>query len=101
RPSSLLLSAAPVPSYAPDYSAYVIRAARIMRFLAEEARRPPEEVQEFEQDALKATEALNQKLWNAGRHRFLPAPAMDGDADPIHADALDSLLPLMAGQSAL
>jgi hypothetical protein len=88
---------------APDYSAYVIRAAKIMRAMAERVGRPDEEIQDYLRDADEATKALDSALWDPARGSYTARPAAGAESPaalvgtPASADTLQSLLPLIAG----
>ena len=83
-------------AYTPEYSAFVIRAAKIMRLMAEATRQKPEELQRFESDAKNAARALNEKLWNAEAGSYGGRNA-DGTVPEI-AQTAGSLLPLIASE---
>jgi hypothetical protein len=102
--------------YAPDYSAYVIRSARILRQMAEQLRRPKEELDGYERDATEATRALNATLWDGkyGIYGSRPAETAGNrkqatgnreiptsSPQPPAPYTLASLLPLIAGTGAL
>ena len=85
---------------APDYAAYLIASARIMRALAELTDQPAEEIHEYVQDALEIIRALNTTLWDADRKVYAPRPQGDKPQPFAHTDTLAGLLPLMAGAGA-
>lgn len=89
--------------FSPDYTAYVVRAARLMRQLAEHARQPEAEQHGYEQDAENAARALNATLWDAKRSVYTtqPVSAAVKDAPPPPANSLLEALPLVAGADAL
>ncbi len=84
--------------YAPDYSAYVIRAAKILRRIADALGQHAADVQSYDKDIAEATRALNTTLWDAGRVLYVPKAADPADAAKAAALAsLTDLLPLIAG----
>jgi hypothetical protein len=90
----------PIPYMAPDYAAYVIRAARIMQAIAAANDVPAEETRQYAIDAYKTAQSLNATLWNDVRKMYVPAPlpgtaALDGREG--RSDTLAGLLPLIAG----
>ncbi len=85
---------------APDYAAYLIASARIMRALAELTDQPAEEIHEYVQDAVEIIRALNTTLWDADRKVYAPRPQGAKPQPFSHADTLAGLLPLMAGAGA-
>ncbi|HZP81726.1 MAG TPA: trehalase family glycosidase [Chthonomonadaceae bacterium] len=91
----------PPQTCAPEYSAYVIRAAQLLRFMAEETGQSVTEPQEYTRDITEATRALNSSLWEAGRGLYLPKPVADASAAPTDSVTLSSLLPLLAGPGAI
>ena len=90
----------PSRAYAPDYSAYVIRAAKILRLMAEETRQSAAEMLQYGRDINAATAALNDTLWDA-KHDTYAAKAVNGIPIPEKEDAEISLLPLIAGNGAI
>jgi hypothetical protein len=108
---------------APDYSAYVIRSARILRQMAEQLRRPKEELEGYERDATETARALNAALWDGEHGIYVSRPAdtagngqqamgnrqqATGNSEtptssPLRPApyTLASLLPLIAGTGAL
>ena len=87
--------------FAPDYSAYVVRAAKIMRTLAEQARRDAKEIAGYEADARAAASALDATLWDATRGQFIARPVRAGDEAASVPDSLNGLLPLIMGGDSL
>lgn len=93
--------------YAPDYSAYVIRAAKILRLMAEQTRQPAGEISGYEHDGAEAARALNTTLWDSTRRLYLSKAASSANAASTEASAADApgtssgLLPLLAGADAL
>ncbi len=85
-----------LPLYSPDYSAYVIRAAKIMKLMAEATRQKPEEMQRFDSDANNAARAMNDSLWNAELGGYIGKSA-DGKGADI-GGTMGSLLPLIASE---
>ncbi len=84
--------------YAPDYSAYVIRAAKLLRLMAAQSGQSVTETQQYTQDIAEATRALNG-LWDAQHSRYAPQAVSGGTEEA--PDTLRSLLPLIAGVDAL
>lgn len=91
---------------APDYAAYVIRSAQIMRLLALETQRPADEVQSYADDAGKAAQALTTTLWDATQKRFhsllLPevrTAALTADTPTTAPFTASDLLPLLVGNA--
>jgi len=82
--------------YAPDFSAYVIRSAKILRQMAEELGMPPDETRNYARDVEEATRALNANLWDAQRGVYVPKPILEGMPSGA-PDTLAGLLPLIAG----
>jgi hypothetical protein len=78
----------------PDYSAYVIRSANLLRSLATMAARPAEEIAGYTHDIEEAARALNDRLWNEKQGLYTPA-------EPLKTDTVADLLPLIAGMEAL
>jgi hypothetical protein len=74
----------------PDYIAYMIRSARLLRSMATQAMRPTVEIQAYTDDIEQATRYLNERLWDANRGLYAPAK-------PLAADTVADLLPLIAG----
>ena len=92
--------AMPVLYAAPDYAAYVIRAARILQAIATITDVPVGETRQYAIDAYKTAQALNATLWDAERKMYVPAPlSKSGDIDGRsgRSDTLAGLLPLIAG----
>lgn len=90
----------PSRAYAPDYSAYVIRAAKILRLMAEETQQSAAEMLRYGRDINAATIALNDTLWDA-KHDTYAAKAVNGVPTPEKDDAAISLLPLIAGSASV
>ncbi len=88
--------------YSPDYSAYVIRAAKILRRIATILGRPAAEIQDYTRDITEATRALNATLWDAGHGLYVSRSAASaGAAAKPEPARLNDLLPLLAGSEAL
>ena len=87
-------------AYAPDYSAYVIRAAKIMRLMAEETRQSAAEMLQYGRDIAAAATALNDTLWDA-KHDTYAVKAVNGVPRTERDDAQTGLLPLIAGNAAI
>ena len=87
-------------AFAPDYSAYVIRAAKILRLMAEETQQPDADASQYKRDIVAATSALNETLWD-DLHDTYAAKAVDGMPISEKDDAEASLLPLIAGSGAV
>ncbi len=85
-----------MPLYSPDYSAYVVRAAKIMRMMAEATRQKPEETLRFDQDANNAARAMNAALWSAEQGGYT-GKSDDGKSADI-GNTIASLLPLIASE---
>ncbi len=93
--------AAPPPrAYAPDYSAYVIRAAKILRLMAYETSQPAADLLQYGQDITAATAAMNDTLWDAKRDTYA-AKSTDGTPRTEKDDAQTELMPLIAGGGAV
>lgn len=82
--------------YSPDYSAYVIRAAKIMRAMADATRQRTEELIRFDQDANSAARAMNAALWNAERGGYIGKSSSEKGAEI--GNTVASLLPLIASE---
>lgn len=82
----------------PDYSAYVIRSAQLLRMIAAEVRAPAEEQAAWEKDIAEASRAMNDALWSPQRTIFVPRPAMAGGPDSA-PDTLAGLLPFITGSA--
>jgi hypothetical protein len=78
----------------PDYIAYVIRSARLLRALAVQINRPAPEIQGYTDDIAQATQALNNRLWDARSGVYSPGK-------PLVSDTVADLLPLIGGADAL
>ena len=87
-------------AYAPDYSAYVIRAAKILRLMAEETKQPAAEMLQYGRDINAASAAMNDTLWDALRDTYA-AKSVRGIPTPEKDDAEIGLLPLIAGGASL
>lgn len=87
--------------YSADYSAFVIRSARIMQRMATVLEHSPNELIGFAQDAEEAAKAMNSTLWDPARESYLSRPVAPPDAAAVPADELTGLLPLAAGSDAL
>ena len=83
-------------AFAPDYSAYVIRAAKILRLMAEETQQPESDTAQYKRDIVAATSALNETLWD-DLHDTYAAKAVNGMPLSEKDDAEIGLLPLIAG----
>lgn len=95
-----------VPLAAPDYSAYVIRSARLMQAISQITNAPLEERRQYVLDVISTSNALNLELWDAKQSRYLLRPLPGAAATPPPAgtianappvDTLTGLLPLIAG----
>ena len=84
-------------AYAPDYSAYVIRSAKILRRMAEEIQQPAAETQQYGREIAAATEAMNRFLWDDLRDSYGSKRATG--TPPESATGLAALLPLIAGDA--
>ncbi len=88
-------------SYSPDYSAFVIRSARILQRMATVLEHSPNELVGYSRDAEEATQAMNTALWDMSHETYVSRPVAPADAAPIASDELTSLLPLAAGSDTL
>jgi len=85
--------------FAPDYAAYVIRAAHLLERMAEDLHQPPSEIVGYLQDREAATKALNADLRDPVRGLYGDRPVSGGPAEA--SGALAGLLPLIAGADAI
>ncbi|MCW3052125.1 MAG: alpha-glucosidase, partial [Chthonomonadales bacterium] len=87
--------------YSPDYSAFVIRSARILQRMATVLEHPANELLAYSQDAEAAAQALNTTLWDSMHETYVSRSVATADAAPIASDELTSLLPLATGSDTL
>jgi hypothetical protein len=87
--------------YSPDYSAFVIRSARILQRMATVLEHSPNEMLGYAHDAEEATQTLNSTLWDAKRGSYVSRPVAPSDAASVPIDELTGLLPLATGSDAL
>ena len=88
--------------YSPDYSAFVIRSARILQRMATVLERSPSELAGYAQDAEDAARAMNAALWDDARNSYTSRPVSPApNASPVLNDELTDLLPLLGGSDAL
>jgi hypothetical protein len=92
--ASVATANGPADATTPDYIAYVIRAARLLRALAQQVNRPAAEIQSYTDDIDQAGKILNDRLWRAERGLYTPDK-------PLNADTVADLLPLIAGSDSL
>lgn len=85
--------------FAPDYSAYVVRAAKIMKQMAEATRQKPEEIERYDKDARAAAEAMIATLWDANARAFVDKTANGKTGNASQTAA--SLLPLLTSELSL
>ncbi len=85
--------------YSPDYSAFVVRSARMLQRMATILERSPNELSGYAQNAEDATKALNASLWDGNLGAYVSRPAMpsSGVGTAQGTDDLTSLLPLICG----
>lgn len=88
-------------TYSPDYSAFVIRSARILQRMATVLEHSPNELIEYSHDAEAAAQAMNTTLWDIGHENYVSRPIAPADAAPVAGDELTSLLPLTTGSDTL
>ena len=88
-------------AYSPDYSAFVIRSARLMQRMATVLERSPNELLSYAKDAEDAAQAMNSALWDAVRQSYISRPIAPADAPAVGGDTLTGLLPLAGGSDAL
>lgn len=87
--------------YSPDYSAFVIRSARILQRMATVLEHPANELLAYSQDAEAAAQAMNTTLWDSMHETYISRSVTTADAAPIVSDELTSLLPLATGSDTL
>ncbi len=88
-------------TYSPDYSAFVIRSARLLQRMATVLEHSASELLAYSQDADQAAQAMNTTLWDMSHEVYVNRPLAPADAAPIAGDELTSLLPLASGSDAL
>jgi hypothetical protein len=88
-------------SYSPDYSAFVVRSARILQRMATVLERSPQELVGYSHDAEQAAQAMNSALWDPKREAYFSRPVSPPDAPAVFGDELTTLLPLTAGSDGL
>jgi hypothetical protein len=88
-------------TYSPDYSAFVIRSARILQRMATVLERSPNELVEYSHDAEAAAQAMNTSLWDITHETYVSRAITPADAPSVASDELTSLLPLTAGSETL
>ena len=87
-------------AFAPNYSAYVIRAAKILRLMAEETKQPETDVSQYKRDIVAATSALNETLWDDLNDTYA-LKAVNGMPLSERDETEIGLLPLIAGSGAV
>ncbi len=85
---------------APDYSAYIIRSARILTAIAKITLQSPNDMLDYTRDAAEAGRALNEHLWDKTGNRYI-ARSADATVEDMRSGRLADLLPLIAGRGAL
>ncbi|MCW3099712.1 MAG: trehalase family protein [Chthonomonadaceae bacterium] len=88
-------------TYSPDYSAFVIRSARILQRMATVLEHSPNELIEYSHDAEAASQAMNTTLWDIAHETYVSRPITPADAPAVASDELTSLLPLTTGSDTL
>jgi hypothetical protein len=98
----------PMQFYSPDYSAYVICAARLLCACARTLNQPKEEIEGLKRVITEATNAMNANLWDRKRGVYMPKAVMAApiavdrsDAKEMEGSGLEGLMPLIAGPEAL
>ncbi len=103
-PPNPIASPANAPVVAPDYAAYVIRAARIMQTMSELNGEDASVTRRYAVDASEVARVLNALNWDGEHKTYVPVTpdaTVDKPGLPGRADTLAGLLPLIAGAGAL
>ncbi len=89
--------------YSPDYSAFVVRSARILQRMATVLERSPNELSGYALDADEAAKAMNSTLWEGSLGSYVSRPLLPATGSPAAqaSDDLTSLLPLLVGYDGL
>lgn len=95
------LKGMPARIYSPDYSAFVIRSARILQRMATVLARPTAELVGYANDADAAMQAMNTTLWDPAKETYLNRPIAPSDSVPAAPEELTALLPLISGSETL
>ncbi len=87
-------------SFAPEYSAYVIRSAKTLLKIAEALSLPEEERKIYQTEIEVVTRTLNTQLWDAQRGTFTPK----SNGQPLtleEPDSIATLIPLVVGADSI
>ncbi len=104
----LSAAATRTPEYSPEYSAYVLLAARSLLACARTLEKSAEEQATFQHAIDNAYSAMSKELWDPARGRFLFKPVPSAEVATVadrpersDGDRLESILPFVAGQEVL